>query len=146
LSKKRIIELYLNVVEWWDGIFGIETAARHYFEKSSAELTAMEAARLAAVLPNPRHYNPAGLARYVRFRAEKIYSIMVHRGIVIPDYDEVMSEPEMVPPESNPIPPGIELGVKNEPPGDQESGVGENNIPGGEPADNGSEGTESRSD
>ncbi|MCL5022292.1 MAG: monofunctional biosynthetic peptidoglycan transglycosylase [Nitrospirae bacterium] len=92
LSKKRILELYLNVVEWGDGIFGAEAAARHYYGKSSSELSAEEAARLAAVLPNPRRYNPAGSRRYVLNRADIIYRIMVRRGIVIPEYEEVTGE------------------------------------------------------
>jgi len=92
LSKKRILELYLNVVEWGEGIFGAEAAARTYFGKSSSELTAEEAARLAAVLPNPRRYKATGDQRYVLKRSNLIYSIMVRRGIVIPEYREVMEE------------------------------------------------------
>jgi len=91
LSKKRILELYLNVAEWGDaGIFGIEMAARHYYGKSAAELSPEEAARLAAVLPNPRKFNPLGDSRYVTNRSNLIYSIMVKRGIVVPEYDEVI--------------------------------------------------------
>ncbi len=90
LSKKRIIELYLNVAEWGDGVFGIEMAARTHFGKSAAVLNAQEAARLAAVLPNPRKFNPTGTSRYVSGRAERIYQIMVRRGIVIPEYEDVM--------------------------------------------------------
>jgi monofunctional biosynthetic peptidoglycan transglycosylase len=93
LSKKRIIELYLNVVEWGDGLFGIEVAARHYFGKPVSELTAQEAARLAAALPNPIRYNPAGTSKFVESRSDKIYEIMVRRGIVIPEYEEMLSEP-----------------------------------------------------
>jgi monofunctional biosynthetic peptidoglycan transglycosylase len=89
LSKKRILELYLNVVEWGEGIFGVEAASRHYYEKSSSELTAQEAARLASVLPNPRKYNPAGDQRYVINRSTLIYNIMIQRGIVVPEYEEV---------------------------------------------------------
>ena len=93
LSKKRILELYLNVAEWGDaGIFGIETAARHYYGKSSADLGPEEAAHLASVLPNPRKFNPLGDSRYVAHRSNLIYSIMVRRGIVVPDYDEVIEE------------------------------------------------------
>jgi monofunctional biosynthetic peptidoglycan transglycosylase len=94
LSKKRIIELYLNVAEWGEGMFGIEVAARNYFGKSSSELTAKEAARLASVLPNPRKYNPTGTSKFVENRSDRIYQIMVRRGIVIPEYEEVMSEPQ----------------------------------------------------
>jgi monofunctional biosynthetic peptidoglycan transglycosylase len=91
LPKKRIIELYLNVVEWGEGIFGIEAASRYYFGKNAASLTPEEAARLAVVLPNPRKMNPAGSSPYVAKRAEFIKNIMIKRGIVIPDYEEVMT-------------------------------------------------------
>lgn len=80
LSKKRILELYLNFAEWGKGIFGVEAAARHYFKKSASRLSPMEACRLAAVLPNPRYYNPAGNSRYVLKKARKIYRIMAKRG------------------------------------------------------------------
>ncbi len=89
LSKKRILELYLNVVEWGDGIFGAEAASRHYFGKSSADLSPEEASRLAAVLPNPIKYNPAGNQPYVVKRSDLIYDIMVKRGIVVPEYGAV---------------------------------------------------------
>ena len=92
LSKKRIIELYLNVAEWGDGIFGIELASRHYFGKAASLLTAQESARLAAVLPSPLKYNPVGDSKYVVARSERIYQIMIKRGIVIPEYEEMMQE------------------------------------------------------
>lgn len=94
LSKKRIIELYLNIAEWGDGIFGIELASRYYFGKPASALTALESAKLAAVLPNPLRYNPLGDSKYVVARSEKIYQIMVKRGIVIPEYEEMMQEKE----------------------------------------------------
>ena len=90
LSKRRILELYLNVVEWGDnGIFGIEAASRHYYAKSASEINPQEASRLAAVLPNPRKYNPAGDSKYVSNRSNLIYSIMVRRGIFVPEYEDV---------------------------------------------------------
>jgi len=89
LSKRRILELYLNEVEWGKGIFGAEAAARHYFGKSASELSPREAARMAAVLPNPIKYNPAGEQRYVVKRSNIIYNIMIKRGIVAPEYEEV---------------------------------------------------------
>ena len=92
LSKRRIIELYLNVAEWGDGIFGIEAASLHYFSKSAADLTAREAARLAVVLPSPLRYHPGAGGSYPEKRAETIYRIMVRRGIVIPEYEELLSE------------------------------------------------------
>jgi monofunctional biosynthetic peptidoglycan transglycosylase len=88
LSKRRILELYLNVVEWGKTIFGAEAAARHYFEKSASDLTPLEAAQLAAVLPNPRKFNPTGNQRYVVRRASFIYHIMIRRGIAPPEYEE----------------------------------------------------------
>ncbi len=93
LSKRRIIEIYLNIAEWGDGLFGIEAASRHYFAKSAADLTAREAARLAVVLPSPLRYHSGRGGRYVENRAEAIYRIMVRRGIIIPAYDEVAKEP-----------------------------------------------------
>jgi len=95
LSKKRILELYLNVAEWGDGgIFGIEAASRQYYGKSASELGPEEASRLAAVLPNPRKYYPLGNSRYVTHRSNLIYSIMVRRGIVVPEYEEIVDEEE----------------------------------------------------
>ena len=89
LSKRRILELYLNLMEWGEGIFGVEAASRHYYGKPSSELTPQEAARLAAVLPNPRKYSPVSDQRYVMNRSNLIYNIMIQRGIVIPEYEEV---------------------------------------------------------
>jgi monofunctional glycosyltransferase len=94
VSKRRIIELYLNVAEWGEGLFGIEAAARAYYGKPASALSAEEAAKLAAVLPNPRKYNPTREGRYVERRSEAIYRIMVRRGIVIPEYEALMKEPE----------------------------------------------------
>ncbi|HZF69358.1 monofunctional biosynthetic peptidoglycan transglycosylase [Sulfuricurvum sp.] len=94
LSKRQILELYLNVAEWGDGIFGIEAAARHYYHKSAKNLTGLEAAHLAAVLPNPIRYNATGNQKYVVNRSRIIYKIMKRRGIVIPQYQEVMTPPK----------------------------------------------------
>lgn len=57
MPKERILELYLNVAEWGVGVFGAEAAARHYYNTSAARLGAGQAARLAAMLPNPRYYD-----------------------------------------------------------------------------------------
>jgi monofunctional biosynthetic peptidoglycan transglycosylase len=94
LSKRRIVEIYLNVAEWGDGIFGIEAAAKHYYGKHASSLTAQEAARLATVLPNPLVYQVNGDSKYVQNRSARIYQVMVARGIVIPEFDEVMTAPE----------------------------------------------------
>ncbi|MGE4298473.1 MAG: monofunctional biosynthetic peptidoglycan transglycosylase [Desulfovibrionaceae bacterium] len=79
LTKKRILELYLNVAEWGRGVFGIEAAARHYFGVSAAGLSQEQAARLAAVLPSPLRWNPAGDSRVVQKRARIILGRMMRR-------------------------------------------------------------------
>ena len=94
LSKRRILELYLNVVEWGEGIFGIEAASRHYYGKPSSQLTPFEATRLAAILPSPKRYNPLGDQRYVTTRANDIYNIMIQRGIIAPEYEEINENDE----------------------------------------------------
>src|SRR6185437_6805875 len=69
LSKRRILELYLNVIEWGDGVYGAEAAAEHYFHKPASALSANEAAFLAAMIPNPRTvFNPQINARRVARR------------------------------------------------------------------------------
>ena len=75
-GKRRIMEVYLNVAEWAPGVYGAEAAARHWFGKPAAELTAAEAARLAAILPSPRRYNAASPGPYVRRRASRIQAAM----------------------------------------------------------------------
>ena len=57
MSKRRILEIYLNVIEWGDGVFGAEAAMRHYYGISASSATAEQAARLAAMVPNPRFYD-----------------------------------------------------------------------------------------
>ena len=71
-SKRRILELYLNVAEFDRGVFGVQAASRHYFDRDAADLTARQAARLAAVLPNPKARNAANPSNYVRRRAASI--------------------------------------------------------------------------
>lgn len=70
LSKRRILEIYLNVIEWGNGVFGAEAAARHYYKISAANLSAAQASKLAAMIPNPRYYDmhpgARGLARKTR--------------------------------------------------------------------------------
>lgn len=93
LTKRRILELYLNVAEWGEGIFGAEAASRHYFGKSASELSAEEASRLAAALPNPIKYSPVGESKFIEKRANLIYFIMQKRGIIKDeDYDGNNSE------------------------------------------------------
>jgi len=63
MDKRRIFEIYLNVIEWGNGVFGAEAAARHYFGVSAAKLSVEQAARLAAMVPNPRYYDRHRQAR-----------------------------------------------------------------------------------
>lgn len=71
-GKHRILEMYLNVAEWGDGIYGIEAASQHYFGKSAATLTRDEAARLVAVLPNPRRFHANKPSPYINRRTSTI--------------------------------------------------------------------------
>ncbi len=57
MDKRRIFEIYLNVIEWGNGVFGAEAAARHYYHVGAAQLSAAQAAKLAAMVPNPRYYD-----------------------------------------------------------------------------------------
>ena len=76
LSKERILEIYLNSVEWGDGIFGAEAAAQHYFRKPAAKLQAYEAARLAVMLPRPKYFEKLPNSSYVAGRASVIVGRM----------------------------------------------------------------------
>src|SRR6185295_10167147 len=76
LTKRRIFELYLNLIEWGDGIYGAEAAARRHFGVSAAELNARQAALLAAVIINPRRYSPETPGRRIERRMRLILSRM----------------------------------------------------------------------
>ena len=76
LSKRRILELYLNVAEWGEGIFGAEAAARHHFGVPASALTADQAAWLAAILPSPRRYDRGRQTPYISGRIGTISSRM----------------------------------------------------------------------
>jgi len=81
LKKARIFELYLNVIEWGDGIYGVEAASRAYFHQSAASLDAVQAAGLAACIVNPRQMNPSHqTARYLR----RQQIILRRMGAVLP--------------------------------------------------------------
>ncbi len=71
-GKRRILEVYLNVIEWGDGIYGAEAASQKYFGVSASKITPRQAALLAAVLPNPRKFNPASPSPYINRRASLI--------------------------------------------------------------------------
>lgn len=63
MDKRRIFEIYLNVIEWGEGVFGAEAAARHYYHTNAANLSTFQAAKLAAMVPNPRFYDKNREAR-----------------------------------------------------------------------------------
>jgi monofunctional biosynthetic peptidoglycan transglycosylase len=76
MSKRRIFEIYLNIIEWGDGVFGAEAASRHYFRKSAANLDAWEAAYLAAMVPNPRYYDRNRTTAYLQDKTNLILGRM----------------------------------------------------------------------
>ena len=76
LSKRRILELYLNYAEWGEGVFGAEAAARHHFGVGASALNASQAAFLAAILPSPRRYARGSVTPYVAGRIETILARM----------------------------------------------------------------------
>jgi monofunctional glycosyltransferase len=76
MDKRRILELYLNVIEWGDGVFGAEAAARHHFGTTAADLTPAQAARLAAMVPSPRRYAPRRSTPYLERRTASLLARM----------------------------------------------------------------------
>jgi monofunctional glycosyltransferase len=131
LSKQRILELYLNSIEWGDGVWGAEAAARRYFKKSAAELTATESALLAAAIANPHILDPGHPSARLRRRQQMI---MRRMGAVtpppvvvepvapppgVPDAPAVVPIPDqglpgvpVAPPTGAPPPPGVGPGDK----------------------------------
>lgn len=83
LGKRRILELYLNTIEWGDGIYGAEAASRHYFNTPAASLNVDQAAFLAAIIPNPRDpHDPSSITGKDRQRASRIRALMEHPLLV----------------------------------------------------------------
>lgn len=76
LDKRRILEIYLNNVEWGEGVFGAEAAAQYYFRKPAARLTSYEAARLAVMLPSPKFFERRPNSSYINGRASTIVARM----------------------------------------------------------------------
>jgi monofunctional biosynthetic peptidoglycan transglycosylase len=76
LTKQRILEIYLNVIEWGNGVFGAEAASRHYFKTSAAQLSAWQSAKLAVMVPNPRFYDDHRNTRYLNRRIATIQARM----------------------------------------------------------------------
>jgi monofunctional glycosyltransferase len=108
LSKRRILELYLNVIEWGDGVYGAEAAAQRYFGKPASALDADEAAGLAAMIPNPRRINPrVDGTRFARAQRRVVW-LMAHAGYLsrsglgAEPPPEPVEEDEPAPPETLP--------------------------------------------
>jgi monofunctional biosynthetic peptidoglycan transglycosylase len=81
-GKKRILEVYANIIEWGYGIYGVQAASKYYFGKEAKDLTTQEAALLAAVVPNPRRWNAGAPTNYIRRRTNWIMSRM--NSVAIP--------------------------------------------------------------
>jgi monofunctional biosynthetic peptidoglycan transglycosylase len=82
-GKRRVLEVYLNVIETGPGLYGAEAAARAYFAKPAADLTRREAALVAAVLPNPLRWSPARPTRYIQVRARTIEARVGQLGALL---------------------------------------------------------------
>ena len=82
LTKRRILELYLNTIEWGDGVYGIDAAARHWFGVGAASLDAGQAVRLAAVIINPRRFSPTAPTSRIQQRIQLIAGRMRRRGAI----------------------------------------------------------------
>ena len=79
-GKERIMEVYLNSIEMGNGVYGAQEAARHWYSKKAIDLSAKEAAGIAAILPNPRKYKASNSSSYINHRKEKILRVMRHLG------------------------------------------------------------------
>ena len=94
LTKRKILEIYMNEVEWGDNIYGIEAASRFYFDKHAEELTAAEAALLAGMLPNPHYFNPFKRPGRARDRQERVLSNMLQAKLITHEvYDAAVQSP-----------------------------------------------------
>lgn len=94
LTKRRILEIYLNEVEWGSGIFGIEAASRFYFDKQGDELTWAEAALLAGMLPNPRYFDPFVRLEKARLRQEQVlFNLFQAKLLTGEEYAAALEEP-----------------------------------------------------
>jgi penicillin-binding protein 1A len=94
LTKRQILEIYLNEVEWGDGIYGIEAASRYYFDKHAEELIWAEASLLAGMLPNPRYYDPFKRPEKARQRQEQVlFNLFQAKYVTEAEYAEALESP-----------------------------------------------------
>lgn len=82
LSKRRLLEIYLNIAEWGDGVFGAEAAAQRWFSRSAAALSPAQAARLAVALPGPRRFSPATRSAALAHKAARLVRAMREDGLI----------------------------------------------------------------
>jgi monofunctional biosynthetic peptidoglycan transglycosylase len=135
LTKRRILELYLNVIEWGDGVYGAEAASRAYFRKSASALSAEEASLLAAAIVNPRVLSPARPGSRLRWRQRLILARMGEvtppapaPAYTVPPFEPLPSDPLLLPgtplevsgfaPEAVDIVPPPDAGAPQETPAD----------------------------
>jgi monofunctional biosynthetic peptidoglycan transglycosylase len=92
LGKQRIFEIYLNVIEWGDGVYGIGAASQYYFGKSPGALTPEEATTLAGMIPSPRSYNPSkGMTSYLEKRKnDLLHRLVLYHYLTPEEADEAM--------------------------------------------------------
>jgi len=118
LTKARILVLYLNLIEWGDGVYGCEAAARHWYGKPASALSATEAAGLAAMIPNPRRLNPrASAARHER-ATRRVLWLMGQAGYIGRDVAGLGAEPPPEPVSEDEEPPAEAPGVPAPAPSD----------------------------
>jgi monofunctional glycosyltransferase len=132
LSKKRILEIYLNVVELGERTYGVEAAARHYFGKSAAAVSPSEAALLAGALPNPRRMNPGAPNARLRARQKMILSRMKRWGHLVET--QVLTESPAETPAPEP-PPDEPVEAEPEASFEPEEEIGAPEVVPAEPAD-----------
>jgi monofunctional biosynthetic peptidoglycan transglycosylase len=124
LPKKRIFELYLNVIEWGDGVFGAEAAARRWFHVPASALGARPSVRLAAVIINPRRFSPMEPPRRIERRIRIIAGRMLRRGeLSDTDYREVLGLPQLQADSSAAALAGGAADSAGSPPADSGAGV-----------------------
>jgi monofunctional glycosyltransferase len=133
LTKERILELYLNVAEWGQGVYGAEAAAKHHFKKSSHDLTADEAVWLAAILPSPQRYDPIRKTTFLTRRHNRILKWITRGSPQAPHFPQLEPEPKSEP-DSEPEPdselaPDSELDQHSTESQDQEQAEGYNESP-----------------
>ena len=112
LSKKRILELYLNVVEMGERVYGAEAGSRFYFQRSAASLSPQQAALLAGCLPNPRLMNPGAPNKRLRWRQRMILSRMRRWGYLLEEETLTEKKPEA------PVAPATDTALQQTPPTD----------------------------